>query len=145
MGIKSQTRAPGKRRARRVLLISPPWRVVNWPSLSVGVLKAHLTQIGIPCDGLHLHFDVAMRLGLDRYQTIASGWELGEALYFGLYSPKEASGILSRTAKFAVENGHAWPEELGTIEFMREVERATMDVVDQIDLSQYSLVGLSVG
>ena len=145
MEVESPIRLLGKRRASRLLLISPPWRIVNWPSLSLGVLKAHLTRIGVPSDGLHLHFEVAMRIGLERYQTIALGWELGEALYFGLYSPEEAPEILSRTAKYAIENGHAWPEELGTVEFMREVERATLDVVDEIDLSQYSLVGLSVG
>lgn len=145
MAERHSSRLVGQRRATRVLLISPPWRLVNWPSLSVGVLKAHLNRIEIPTDGLHLHFDVAMQIGLARYQTIASGWELGEALYFGLYSPSEASDILARTARYASDNGHAWSPELASIDFMREVERATLNVIDRIDLSRYSLVGLSVG
>src|SRR6185295_15567593 len=96
---KHRTCLAPKGMAGRVLLISPPWRLVNWPSLSLGVLKAHLTRQGIAVDGLHLHFEIAMRIGLERYQTIATGWELGEALYFGLYAPEEARDILLRSIK----------------------------------------------
>lgn len=140
-----RTRSAIKGRVGRVLLVSPPWRLVNWPSLSVGVLKAYLTKLGIATDGLHLHFDVAMRIGLARYQRIASGWELGEALYFSLYLPEEAQAILSRTAKHLEHKEPTEAEQLATLEFMAEVERATLDVLDAVDLSRYSVVGLSVG
>ena len=42
-----------------------------------------------------------------------------------------ATDFKLRTAKYSLKNGHTWPDRLGTVEFMREVERATTDVVDK--------------
>lgn len=129
----------------RVLLVSAPWRLSGWPSLAVGVLKAHLTQQGLGVDGLHLHLDVAVRLGLTRYSQIADGWELGEALYFALHTPDEADAILSRVAEVLRGQGQdelaAWA--LGGA--LGEVEAATARTLDGLQLSRYGLVGISVG
>lgn len=129
----------------RVLLISPPWRLIAWPSLAVGVLKAHLRQLDVPVDGLHLHFDVALRLGPARYGQIANGWELGEALYFALHSPDEAAGILGRVAAQLRRQGQGELAEWATNGAVAEVERATAATIDKLDLDAYGLVGLSVG
>lgn len=86
-----------------------------------------------------------MRIGLARYQSIATGWELGEALYFGLYSPEEAPALLLRTTKSTEHKEPTEPELSATLELMAEVERATLDVLDGVDLSRYGVVGLSVG
>lgn len=131
--------------ASRVLLVSPPWRLGGWPSLALGVLKAHLLDQGIAVHALHLHFEVAMRLGWARYQEIAAGWELGEALYFSLYAPDEADAILLRTARRMRDNGQDAQADWANRELLGEVESATLEVVDTLDLSSYDIVGFSVG
>ena len=131
--------------ASRVLLISPPWRLAAWPSLAVGVLKAHLEGLGIAVDGLHLHFDVAVRIGLARYGQIANGWELGEALYFALQSPDEAGDILGRVAEQLRRQRQDELAEWAVNGATAEVARATAETLDKLDLDAYGLVGLSVG
>jgi ribosomal peptide maturation radical SAM protein 1 len=136
---------PAPSGAGRVLLVSPPWRIANWPSLAVGVIKTHLASAGIAVDGLHLHFDAAVRLGLSRYDRIAAGWELGESLYFSLYSPDEAEAILLRTMERLQRSGQAELAPWATMEMRAEVARATLETLDAIDLSRYGVIGLSVG
>ncbi len=130
---------------RRVLLISPPWRLANWPSLAVGILKSHLARRGIEADGLHLHFDVAVRLGLARYGQVADGWELGEALYFALHAPDEAGAILDRVTGPLRRQGQDELARWAVNGAVAEVERATAETIDRLPLSRYGLVGLSVG
>jgi ribosomal peptide maturation radical SAM protein 1 len=132
-------------RRNRVLLISPPWRLLAWPSLAVGVLKAHLTRLGIPVDGLHLHLDVALRIGPARYEQIAQGWELGEALYFALQCPDERSAILGRVAEILRRQHQDELADWAINGAVDDVERATAATLDQLALDSYGLVGLSVG
>jgi ribosomal peptide maturation radical SAM protein 1 len=80
-----------------------------------------------------------MRFGVERYQAIAAGWELGEALYFALFSPNEAAAIIRRTAGQLREKGQV------SLEVMADVERATSDALQGVDLSTYHLVGMSAG
>ncbi|HEV7660275.1 MAG TPA: RiPP maturation radical SAM C-methyltransferase [Allosphingosinicella sp.] len=128
-----------------VLLISPPWRPSLWPSLALGTLKSRLAACGIPIECSHLHLDVAMRLGLDRYDRIAGGWEVGEALYFALYRPSEAHQILARTADCLSASGQAGAARDCTIDTMAELEAATSEAIACLDLEAYRLIGLSVG
>jgi ribosomal peptide maturation radical SAM protein 1 len=128
-----------------VLLVSAPWRLSGWPSLAVGVLKAHLIQQGFEVDGLHLHLDVAVRLGLARYGQIADGWELGEALYFALHAPDEADAILGRVAAQLRRQGQDELARWATGGATAEVERITAETLDGLDLSRYGVVGISVG
>ncbi|MBV8754434.1 MAG: RiPP maturation radical SAM C-methyltransferase [Hyphomicrobiales bacterium] len=128
-----------------VLLVSAPWRLATWPSLAIGVLKSHLAANGIPADGVHLHFDVAVRLGFDRYDRVANGWELGEALYCALYSPDEAHEILDRTADVLTRAGDTELAHWARNGALREVEQATQAAIAALDLTKYSLAGISVG
>ncbi|AJY31402.1 bacteriocin maturation radical SAM 1 family protein [Burkholderia thailandensis 34] len=137
--------ASPERPSRKVLLISPPWRLGNWPSLALGTLKSHLRRHGIDVDTRHLHFDVAVRLGWSRYQEIASGWELGEALYFALDAPDEADAILARSAKAMRANGQALHAAWAERPLLDEVEMATLGALGNLDLRRYDLVGFSVG
>ena len=46
----------------RVLLVNAPWGRIYCPSMGLGLLKARLTENGIPCDVLYLHLDWYARL-----------------------------------------------------------------------------------
>lgn len=129
----------------RVLLISPPWRLANWPSLALGALKAYLSQHGVAADAWHLHLDVAMRLGWDRYESLATDWELPEALFFALHHSEEAPAILTRCSPVAAL-GEATDRLLSDrLALLREVESATRDVLGRVDFARYDLIGFSVG
>ncbi|MGA8498474.1 MAG: RiPP maturation radical SAM C-methyltransferase [Xanthobacteraceae bacterium] len=132
-------------KANAVLLVSAPWRLATWPSLAIGVLKSHLLAHDVPVDGLHLHFDIAARLGFDRYDRVANGWELGEALYCALYAPDEADAILQRTAETLRRAGEADLASWLLNGALGEVEKITLDATRDLDLSRYRLVGFSVG
>ena len=119
--------------AGRVLLVSAPWRLAGWPSLALGTLQAYLRERQIEVTALHLHLEVAARLGLERYQDIASGWEIPEAIYFALYAREEAEQILRRC-------NVAMPSAL-----VAEVEAITNEALGSIDPQQYDVVGFSVG
>lgn len=129
----------------RLLLVSTPWRLSGWPSLAVGVLKAHVRRHGLAVDGLHLHLDVAVRLGLARYGALADGWELGEALYFALHAPAEADAILDRVVAVLRRQGQDELARWALGEARAEVEAATLASLDALELSRYTTVGLSVG
>lgn len=129
----------------RVLLVSPPWRLAGWPSLALGALKAHLAQHQVYADALHLHLDVAVRLGWDRYEDIASGWELPEAIYFALHAPGQADDILSRSAASMRASGQHDHAALAHRALVAEVETATSEALHELDLQQYDVVGFSVG
>jgi ribosomal peptide maturation radical SAM protein 1 len=109
------------------------------------VLKSYLEKSGISADCSHLHFDFALRFGISRYEKIAAGWELGEALYFGLYSPSEAEKILQRTAEKLKRNGQVELAKWANSNLMAEVEQVTLEAIDSLELSRYQIVGLSVG
>jgi ribosomal peptide maturation radical SAM protein 1 len=131
--------------SKRVLLLSLPWRLANWPSLALGELKAYLAAGGIPLDAHHLHLAVACKIGIGRYERVALGWELGEALYSALLVPEERDRLLSVVINQLETSGEhdlaSWAESTA----IEEVCRATEESLTDIDLSRYWLVGFSVG
>lgn len=63
----------------RVLLVSMPFSSLRWPALGVSLLAAALKRRGVACDVLYPAFDLAERMGLERYEWIndAFGFVLG--------------------------------------------------------------------
>src|SRR5262245_54434837 len=57
---------------KKVLLISMPYGALERPALGLSLLKAALTDAGIPCDVRYLNFSFADLLGLERYRWISS-------------------------------------------------------------------------
>jgi hypothetical protein len=86
-----------------------------------------------------LHFDVAVRFGLARYDLVASGWELGEALYFALYEPVEADEILSRTVDHLLAKDQTRLADLCNANVLAELDAATLAAVKQLDLPHFRL------
>jgi ribosomal peptide maturation radical SAM protein 1 len=128
-----------------MLLISPPWRLANWPSLAIATLKARLGTAGIRADCSHLHADVARRFGAERYHRISWGWEVGEALSFALAYPDEADLLLERSRAAAEAGGRPETMELCNRAVLRDLQDSFEGAVEALDLGRYTMVGLSVG
>ena len=74
----------------RVLLASMPFGALDRPSIALGLLQAHATNLGVPCDARYFGFDFAELIGVGEYRWIADSvpytaflgdWLFAEALY----------------------------------------------------------------
>lgn len=75
----------------RVLLVSMPFGALERPSLSLGLLQAHCSRLGVACETRYLSFAFAERVGIDDYlwlcsddmpyTAFAGDWLFVEALY----------------------------------------------------------------
>ncbi len=127
----------------RVLLVSPPWRLANWPSLAIGVLKAYLVANGVDARASHLHLDVARRIGHRRYASLADQYELAEAVYGAVLEPDRRDELLaaSADAETVDRDALAWVATSGV-----ETARAALEeAVAGIALDEFDLVAISVG
>lgn len=57
--------------APRVLLLAMPWNRWDYPSIQVGLLKAHLSAHGVMVRGVYPYLDLAQQLGGETYNRIA--------------------------------------------------------------------------
>jgi ribosomal peptide maturation radical SAM protein 1 len=128
-----------------VLLVSTPWRLSNWPSLALGALKAYLRQRGVTVIANHLHLYVACQLGLQRYDRLARGWDLGTAIYSSLLAPDEADRLLGHAARVLRASGDADLAEWAEGSAVADVQRATLAGLERLAPARYGLIGLSVG
>ncbi len=80
----------GMGRPRRVLLVCPPFQHLTLASLSVPLLGTVLRREGLECEEAHLQFELARRLGRERYALITTGSRglVAELLFAeGLHGP----------------------------------------------------------
>ena len=129
--------------SKNILLISPPWRLANWPSLAIAALKSALTAAGIEAHAAHLHLPFALAFGPERYGRIAQGWEAGEALFFALAYPDQADGILARSADAIARRGEC--AGLCCSEMLDAARHAMDHCLATLNLDRYAAIGLSVG
>lgn len=66
-----------------VLLVAMPWNRADYPSIQVGLLKAHLTRHGIAASALYPYLELERRIGSDLYLRLADKLHpiLGESLF----------------------------------------------------------------
>jgi len=128
---------------KNILLVSPPWRLASWPSLAIAALKSALTAAGIEAHAAHLHLPFALAFGPDDYGRIAQGWETGEALFFALAYPEQASAILARSADAIARRGEC--AALCGAESLEAARRAIDGCLATLNLDRYAVIGLSVG
>ncbi|RPI30298.1 MAG: hypothetical protein EHM52_03520, partial [Actinomycetota bacterium] len=57
----------------RVLLVNAPFAAVERPALGLSLLKARLAECGVQCDVAYANLAFARTLGLETYQTVATG------------------------------------------------------------------------
>ena len=126
-----------------ILLVSPPWRLANWPSPAIASLKSALTAAGIEAHAAHLHLPFALAFGMDRYDRIAQGWEAGEALFFALAYPDQAEDILARSADAMARRGE--PTALCGAETLEAARHAIDRCLAALNLDRLAVIGLSVG
>lgn len=65
----------------RVLLLSLPWTAVSEPSLGLGVLKARLDEVDIPCRIIHLNIFLLKYLRITTYSAVAGVFALNDFLF----------------------------------------------------------------
>lgn len=141
--------APASGGPERVLLVSMPFGALERPALSLGLLKAHCSRLGIDCDTLYLGFRYAERIGLGDYlwmcsddvpyTAFAGDWMFAEALY-GVRPFADAAyvdEILQR--EWQMDDA-----ALARLRRMRsQVEPFLSDCLDQVAWEQYTLVGFT--
>ena len=110
----------------RVLLVNMPFSNLRWPNLGPSLLKAALLRRDIACDLAYFNFDLAERIGQERYDWIADNFAFvlgGERLfakhYFGDQLPDDDA-------------------------YFREVLQTTDAGIDESDFRDYLEVGQHV-
>lgn len=93
-GAAAPARGAGERRS--VLLVCPPFQHLTLASLSVPLLATVLRREGIACEEAHLQFELARRLGPERYGRITTGSRglVAELLFAeGLHGPPSDAAL----------------------------------------------------
>ncbi len=83
---------------KRVLLVSMPFQSISYPAIGISLLKARLSEEGIPCDVKYFNMNFAEMIGITRHEEIfkEQSWRLmfGEWLFaqafFGEDLPAES-------------------------------------------------------
>ena len=57
-----------------VLLVNPPFFSLRWPHLGLSLLKAGLARRGIRSEIAYWNFDLAERVGVERYTWVADSF-----------------------------------------------------------------------
>ncbi|HEY2769502.1 MAG TPA: RiPP maturation radical SAM C-methyltransferase [Solirubrobacteraceae bacterium] len=141
--------APSSRAAERVLLISMPFGALERPALSLGLLTAHCSRLGVESDTLYLGFSYAERVGIGDYLWICSDdvpytafagdWLFAEALY-GVRPFADAA----YTDEVLRREWQLDDAALARLRRMRgQVEPFLSDCLEQVPWASYTLVGFT--
>lgn len=124
-----------------ILLVCMPWASVNCPSLSLGLIQAHLENTGLPTDVAYFNLLWAEQIGPDVYETIksrnvlASDWVFAEHLG----CPPGKKGYLSY-----LERRGAARQDLELWRWLRsQTELFIERCLDAIDWQRYKAVGFT--
>jgi ribosomal peptide maturation radical SAM protein 1 len=130
-------------RAGKLLLVSAPWALFNRPSLSLGSLKAYLTNesSAIEVETAHLFLHVAQALGYGTYQRISRRVWRAESIFSALLYPEQASTAESLFASTLSKKETAAYDFNALVDQVRTI---TDDWVASIDWPTFDLVGFSI-
>lgn len=137
----------------RVLLVNAPWGRIYCPSMGLGLLKARLTENGIPCDVLYLHLDWYARLrdafgaaaATQQFEQGTVSEQVGEWAFaagrFGVDDPG-----LARVRRHLIESS---PTPASAAQYEQFFQVAPLvkpfidEVVESVDWSAYDVVGFT--
>ncbi len=132
----------------RVLLVNMPFSNLCWPNLGPSLLKAALLRRDIPCDLAYFNFDLAERIGHERYDWIADNFAFvlgGERLfakhYFGDQLPEDDAyfrEVLQTTDAGLDESDYRDYLEVG-----QHVEPFLDQCMAAMDWADYPIVGFA--
>jgi ribosomal peptide maturation radical SAM protein 1 len=133
-------------RPERVLLISMPFGAVERPSLALGLLQAHCTAAGIPCETQYLNLAFAERIGLPDYLWVcnsipytafAGDWLFAAALY----GTDGDDGFVDSVLR------ELWHQDQAEIDRLLRVRQLVhdflLDCLEGIPWGDYTLVGFT--
>ena len=140
-----------RRAAFPVALVSMPFGPQAMPSIQLGLLASIARQAGFPVDTHHLGLELAVRIGAQRYESIAGqGSEMGNWVFsraaFGDEAPDPEA---TRLPEIVAASGVAPDQVDATCDWLRhlrddEVDPYLDELMDSTDWGRYRVVGFTL-
>lgn len=128
----------------RVILISTPWPLFDYPSIQLGTLKAYLKTHfpDLVIEAHHLYLRIAEAIGYEVYREISKKTWLAETIYASLLYPCQSASI---ERVFDVETkSSSLLQKIGLINLGKKIEQVSEAIIDEADWQEASLAGFSI-